>query len=87
MSGRSEIESRPGSPRRGSSTLMTSAPCQARASVQDGPASNCVRSTTVSPDSGASVMAFLLIKGRAAASFVLEARSLPPPNRPGKPGG
>ena len=60
MSGRSEIVSLPASPRRGSSTLMTFAPCHASASVQDGPASNWVRSTTVSPDSGASLMTALL---------------------------
>ena len=60
MSGRSEIVSLPASPRRGSSTLMTFAPCHASASVQEGPASNWVRSTTVSPDSGASVMTVLL---------------------------
>src|ERR1700757_1911099 len=40
---------RPGSPRLGSSTWTTSAPSQASASVQDGPASNCVRSSTLTP--------------------------------------
>src|SRR5262249_27278643 len=40
---------RPGSPRFGFSTFTTSAPNHARASVQVGPASNCVRSTTFTP--------------------------------------
>src|SRR5690349_20618336 len=40
---------RPGSPRLGTSTLTTSAPNQASASVQEGPASNCVRSSTLMP--------------------------------------
>src|SRR6516225_458793 len=40
---------RPGSPVFGFSILTTSAPSQARASVQDGPASNCVKSTTRTP--------------------------------------
>ena len=40
---------RPGSPDFGFSTLTTSAPSQASASVQDGPASNCERSSTRTP--------------------------------------
>src|SRR5437868_1285003 len=40
---------RPGSPLFGFSILTTSAPSQARASVQVGPASNWVRSTTRTP--------------------------------------
>src|SRR3954471_14344075 len=48
-SGRSLNPQRPGSPRLGSSTLTTSAPNQASASVQDGPASNWVRSSTLMP--------------------------------------
>src|SRR6202022_2310057 len=40
---------RPASPPCGFSTLTTSAPSQARASVQDGPASNWVRSRTRTP--------------------------------------
>src|SRR5207248_5181262 len=40
---------RPGSPVLGFSILTTSAPSQARLSVQDGPASNCVKSTTLTP--------------------------------------
>src|ERR1700738_929955 len=40
---------RPGSPPFGFSTFTTSAPSQARASVQDGPASNCERSRTRTP--------------------------------------
>jgi len=39
----------PGSPRPGFSILTTSAPSQAKASVQVGPASNWVRSTTLTP--------------------------------------
>ena len=40
---------RPGSPAFGFSTLTTSAPSHASASVQDGPASNCDRSSTRTP--------------------------------------
>src|SRR5262249_60796998 len=40
---------RPGSPEPGFSILTTSAPSQASASVQDGPASNCVRSRILRP--------------------------------------
>ncbi len=40
---------RPGSPNFGFSTLTTSAPSQASASVQDGPASNCEKSSTRTP--------------------------------------
>src|SRR5262245_21323673 len=40
---------RPGSPVVGFSILTTSAPSQARDSVQDGPASNWVKSTTLTP--------------------------------------
>src|SRR5215470_2612258 len=40
---------RPGSPPCGFSTLTTSAPSQANASVQEGPASNWVRSSTRTP--------------------------------------
>src|SRR5262249_17559014 len=43
------VTCRPGSPRFGFSTFTTSAPNHARASVQVGPASNCVRSTTFTP--------------------------------------
>src|SRR5215831_4639842 len=42
-------ELRPGSPPLGFSTLTTSAPSQASASVHEGPASNCVRSTIRTP--------------------------------------
>src|SRR5665213_919235 len=40
---------RPASPPLGFSILTTSAPSQASASVQDGPASNCERSRTRTP--------------------------------------
>src|SRR4051812_30708496 len=40
---------RPGSPTLGFSILTTSAPSQASDSVQDGPASNCVKSTILTP--------------------------------------
>src|SRR5438552_1953693 len=40
---------RPGSPRPGFSILTTSAPNHARTSVQVVPASNCVKSTTLTP--------------------------------------
>src|SRR5262249_35857344 len=48
-SGLSVKPQRPGSPRLGSSTLTTSAPNHASASVQDGPASNWVKSSTLIP--------------------------------------
>src|ERR1700737_1472745 len=47
--GRRPIRLRPASPPCGFSTLTTSAPSQASASVQDGPASNWVRSRTRTP--------------------------------------
>src|ERR1700751_3650718 len=40
---------RPGSPVFGFSIFTPSGPTQARASVQEGPASNCVKSTTRTP--------------------------------------
>src|SRR5215212_463736 len=40
---------RPGSPVLGFSIFTTSAPSQASDSVQDGPASNCVKSTILTP--------------------------------------
>src|SRR5215471_5992983 len=46
---------RPWSPLVGSSTLMTSAPIHASISVHDGPASNCVRSSTRTPASALSM--------------------------------
>src|SRR5271169_4068036 len=49
LSGLPGSNRRPGSPVFGFSILTTSAPSQASASVQDGPASNCVRSTTRTP--------------------------------------
>src|SRR5438045_8611872 len=49
LSGLPGCRRRPGSPVLGLSILTTSAPSQARLSVQDGPASNCVKSTTRTP--------------------------------------
>src|SRR5215212_1079291 len=49
LSGLPGCRRRPGSPRPGFSILTTSAPSQAKLSVQDGPASNCVKSTTLTP--------------------------------------
>src|SRR6266536_6013710 len=49
MPARSVEAARPCSPRPGGSTLITSAPSQASVSVHDGPASNCVTSTTRTP--------------------------------------
>src|SRR5215831_21062047 len=51
---------RPWSPLVGSSTLMTSAPIHASISVHDGPASNCVRSSTRTPVSALSIPAPLI---------------------------
>src|SRR5262249_43533588 len=45
---------RPGSPPWGFSTLTTSAPSHASASVHEGPASNCERSSTRTPERQAS---------------------------------
>src|ERR1700730_9499768 len=50
---------RPGSPVIGFSILTTSAPSQASASVQDGPASNCVKSTTRTPSRQSSSTPFI----------------------------
>src|SRR5215470_5953832 len=49
LSGLPGANRRPGSPVFGFSILTTSAPSQASASVQEGPASNCVKSTTRTP--------------------------------------
>src|SRR5437588_6315371 len=49
LSGCPGCRRRPGSPVAGFSILTTSAPSQARLSVQDGPASNWVKSTTLTP--------------------------------------
>src|SRR5262249_62369194 len=49
LSGLPGCSRRPGSPVLGFSILTTSAPSQARLSVQDGPASNWVKSTTFTP--------------------------------------
>src|SRR5579863_7405814 len=49
LSGLPGCSRRPGSPVVGFSILTTSAPSQARDSVQDGPASNWVKSTTLTP--------------------------------------
>src|SRR6516162_969456 len=49
LSGLPGANRRPGSPVFGFSILTTSAPSQASDSVQDGPASNCVKSTTRTP--------------------------------------
>src|SRR4051794_33128981 len=64
LSGLPGCRRRPGSPRPGFSILTTSAPSQARLSVQDGPASNWVKSTTRTPSRQSnstliSAMAFL----------------------------
>src|SRR5437870_13399703 len=64
LSGLPGCRRRPGSPRPGFSILTTSAPSHARLSVQDGPASNWVKSTTRTPSRQSnstliSAMAFL----------------------------
>src|SRR5579871_6625081 len=59
---------RPCSPRVGSSTLITSAPSQARVRVHDVPASNWVRSTTRTPCKAPSCtfgVRFLLLVSRS----------------------
>src|ERR1700736_506836 len=68
---------RPASPPRGFSTLTTSAPSQASASVQDGPASNWVRSSTRTParQPGSAplvaIFSFLPLGARSAALVTL----------------
>src|SRR5215471_9780836 len=64
---------RPASPPCGFSTLTTSAPSQASASVQDGPASNCVRSRTRTPARKAGNPPFVAI-----FSFLPSATSVAP---------
>src|SRR5215471_14226626 len=61
LSGLPGASRRPGSPVFGFSILTTSAPSQASASVQDGPASNCVKSTTRTPSrqSSSTPLAFI----------------------------
>src|SRR5438045_1031937 len=49
LPGSPRSDPRPGSPPLGFSTFTTSAPSQPSASVQDGPASNCVKSRTRTP--------------------------------------
>src|SRR5271156_1233127 len=49
LSGLPGARRRPGSPTDGFSILTTSAPSQASDSVHDGPASNWVKSTTLTP--------------------------------------
>src|SRR5262249_40655606 len=56
----------------GFSTFTTSAPIHARASVQVGPASNCVRSTTFTPFRqlrGAKFPLILLVSSTLGTSF------------------
>src|SRR6516165_10463276 len=90
----------PGSPSPGFSILTTSAPSQASASVQDGPASNCVKSTTRTParqssSTPSNVAMFLLPKitpytivwSRLPRTFRLErGSSLAPRKREGAEG-
>src|SRR5882672_7945581 len=56
---------RPGSSRLGFSILTTSSPSQAKASVQVGPASNWVRSTTLTPARHCNGAKFPLIVSRS----------------------
>src|ERR1051325_123756 len=67
LSGLPGCSRRPGSPVRGFSILTTSAPSQANDSVQEGPASNCVKSTPRTParqSSSIPSIAFLPKKNR-----------------------
>src|SRR5499427_7663161 len=74
---------RPGSPRPGFSILTTSAPSQARDSVQDGPASNWVKSTTLTPSrqsSSTPISAIARSAWAAMLEYLLAARN-PPDSR------
>src|SRR5437660_12580136 len=70
---------RPGSPVVGFSILTTSAPSHANDSVQDGPASNWVKSTTLTPSRQSSSTGLVAI----ASPPVLNAAATVP--RPGLP--
>src|SRR5215471_14091147 len=61
---------RPGSPPPGFSTLTTSAPSQASASVHEGPASNCVRSSTRTPARQLRGTLFSVIRANSAETWV-----------------
>src|SRR5262245_11067910 len=74
---------RPGSPVVGFSILTTSAPSQARDSVQDGPASNWVKSTTLIPSrqsSSTPISAIAHSSWAAMLEYLLAARN-PPDSR------
>src|SRR5215471_524831 len=74
---------RPGSPVVGFSILTTSAPSQARDSVQDGPASNWVKSTTLTPwrqSSSTPISAIARSSWAAMLEYLLAARN-PPDSR------
>src|SRR5499426_4241483 len=74
---------RPGSPVVGFSILTTSAPSQARDSVQDGPASNWVKSTTLIPSrqsSSTPISAIARSSWAAMLEYLLAARN-PPDSR------
>src|SRR5262245_13085894 len=69
---------RPGSPVVGFSILTTSAPSQARDSVQDGPASNWVKSTTLIPSrqsSSTPISAIARSSWAAMLEYLLAARN------------
>src|SRR6516165_8031554 len=61
---------RPASPPCGFSTLTTSAPSQASASVQDGPASNWVRSSTRTPARHCKAALFSVITANSEKTWV-----------------
>src|SRR6516165_862387 len=61
---------RPASPPCGFSILTTSAPSQASASVQDGPASNCVRSRTRIPARHCNCALFSVIRANSTETRV-----------------
>src|SRR5215813_15020502 len=61
---------RPASPPCGFSTLTTSAPSQAKASVQEGPASNWVRSRTRTPARQLRGTAFSVIRTNSVETWI-----------------
>src|SRR5262252_7178323 len=67
-------EARPGSPDFGFSTLTTSAPSHASASVQDGPASNWVQSRTRTPARKAGNPPFVAIFSSSPSVALVAAR-------------
>src|SRR5579863_9492524 len=81
VSGLPGCRRRPGSPVAGFSILTTSAPSQASDSVQDGPASNWVKSTTLTPSRQSSSTPISAIAASSRISVLPIRCARPPPQR------